>query len=45
MKVSGERKWGNGWQRVIGEMVLHGGRIFDLYQTEIDQRYIIGGEQ
>ena len=36
MKKCGERKkWGNGWQRVIGEILLLYGRIFDVHWNDI----------
>ena len=42
-KIRGERKQGNGWQRVIGEILLLYGRIFDLYRNDIYLRYVVGG--
>ena len=35
MKRRGERKWGNGWQRVMREILLLYGRISDLYRDDI----------
>ena len=35
MGSCGEGKLGNGWRRVMGEIVLLFGRVLDLYRTRI----------
>ena len=35
IKLRGEQKCGNGWQRVIGEVLLLYARIFEFYRNDI----------